>query len=799
MAAIKFGRLAGSAAAGALAIALMASSAQAQTAPQAAPAEEAVPTNADDIVVTAQRRSENLQTVPVAISVVGGEALRNSNVNSTETLDRLVPSLTFKRGTANVNSTIAIRGLGTQSFASGAEPSVSTIIDGVVYGRSGMATQEFADIERIEVLRGPQGTLFGKNASAGALNIVTKAPSNELGGDVSVSYFERHEYRASANLTGPLAEGISARIGGYYGNYDGNAKNVFNNTIVNGYERYGIKGKILGEFGDVTVSLAADYSHSDDDCCGDIIGTVIPNAQFSNIFLPQQLPVVPRFGNRDLNYNFTPGTVDTNTGGSATIDWKIGEHTLTSITGYRNWRNRQLRDGDFGSQAGQFVAVASVATPLAATQNIDQRDDGQLDFSQYSQEVRVASPTGGLIEYVAGAFFWWTDEDDTFTRSDYLCTDSTLPIAANGFRPCNTSPGVSTFVNASGFGAWNTKFRSQAGYAQATVNVSDAFKLIGGIRYTHDTVSYSYARTNTPTLPSNQRPGILDPFTFAEKTSANGVSGKAGLQYQASDDVMVYGTYSRGYKGPALNVFFSVAASNTGPIAPETSNAFELGLKSKLFDRRLTFNAAVFNQVLENFQANSFVTQGAQTFVTLTNAGRVRSRGFEMDFNWRPTDRISFNGGYTYNEGTIRAFRCNTATLTPAQLATCLAHNGKPLPFAPKHKFNVSADWKVPIDESIPFNVRLGSQVSYSSRINFDLDQTPLAQQAPYALVDGNISFSTKDDKFELSLIGKNLTDKYYTSFVTPVGNGVTANSYARLQVPRDAERYFGVRAQVRY
>ena len=776
----------------------LAATAQAQTAPApAAPADQAAE---PEVVVTAQRRSENLQNVPVAITVVNAEALRNANINSTETLDRVVPSLTFKRGTANVNSTIAIRGLGTQSFASGAEPSVSTIIDGVVYGRSGMATQEFADLDRIEVLRGPQGTLFGKNASAGALNITTRAPTSKLSADASAAIFTGAEYRASGTVSGPLGSGLAALVSAYYGNYDGNARNVFNNTRVNGYDKWGIKGKLRAEIGDFTINLNADYSRENDDCCGDILGIVIPNAQFANIFLPQQRPVVPSFGNRDLNYNFTPGTVDTNTGVSATIDWRIGDHTLTSITAYRNWRNRQLRDGDFGSQSGQYVAAANATTP-AASQNIDQRDDGQLNFKQYSQEIRLASPSGGRFEYVLGGFFWWTNEDDSFIRQDTLCSASTLAIDATGFRPCSTAPGASTFVTTSGTGIWNTKFRSQAGFAQATFEIVPKLKLIGGIRYTNDTVSYTYSRTvsaNSVT-DASLRPGIQGPFAFAENASANGVSGRAGLQFQANDNLMIYGNYSRGYKGPALNVFFSITAANTGAIAPETSNAYELGLKSKLFDRKLTLNLALYNQDLYNFQANSFVTQGAQTFVTLTNAGRVRSRGFEVDFSWRATPRLTFNGGYTYNEGTIREFRCNAATLTAAQLTTCLAHNGQPLPFAPKHKLNVAMDWRLPLTDAVPFDVRLGSSVAYSSRVNFDLDQTPLAQQPPYELVDANLTFATKDGRFELALIAKNLTDRYYTSFITPAGNGVTANSYQRLQVPRDASRYFGVRARFKY
>ena len=755
---------------------------------------------------------KTLQTVPVAITVVGGDTLRSSNINGTETLDRVVPSLTFKRGTANVNSAIAIRGIGTQTFASGAEPSVSAVIDGVVYGRSGMATQDFADIDRIEVLRGPQGTLFGKNASAGALNITSKSPGTNFAADVSAAYYDRNEFRLSGSVSGPLGDHIRALVSGYYGKYDGSAYNVFSKSYVNGYEHFGFKGKVIADLGDVTLTLAGDSSHNNDNCCGDILGTVIAsttsptvtsNAQWLNLVLPGQLPVVPGPNNRQLNNNFTPGTVDTNRGVSLTVDWKLGNHTLTSISAYRQWKNRQLRDGDFGSISGNYVAVTSTHIPAnAATQLIDQRDDGSLDFNQYSEELRLASPSGGVLEYVIGAFIWRTKENDTFVRSDSFCADTTLPADSTGFFPCTATTG--TFVTSSGPAAWTTKFQNTAGFGQATVNVSDTFKIIAGLRYTHDEVNYSIVRTNVTNgvvAGANLYPGIQGAFSFAESASANGLSGKAGVQWQATPNIMAYATYSRGYKGPALNVFYSenktASVDNTGPIAPERSDAEELGVKIRAFDRKLTLNAALYNQVLDNFQANSFVTQGVQTFVTLTNAGRVRSRGFEMDFSLRPVEGVTLSGGYTYNEGTIRQYNCNASALTSAQLTTCLAHNGQPLPFAPKHKLNVNADWKIPVTDALV--VRLNGGVSYSSRINFDIDQNPLAQQAPYALVDGQIALQSANDRWSIALIGKNLTDKFYTSFITPVGTGTTALSYQRLQVPRDAQRYFGVRASFKY
>ncbi len=786
-----------------LALVGLAGTAQAQSAP-AAPAAAPAAVDTGEIIVTAQRRSENLQTVPVAISVVTGAALTANNITSVEQLDQAVSSLTFKRGTANVNSAIAIRGIGTQTFASGAEPSVSAVIDGVVYGRSGMATQEFGDLDRIEVLRGPQGTLFGKNASVGALNIITRAPSSTLGGTVSASYFDRNELRVAGTLTGPLGPNVRALVSGFYGSYDGNIRNTFNNSYVNGYKRWGIKAKLVADLGDVTVALSADHSHNNDKCCADVLGTVIPNAQFTNLFLPAQLPTVPAYGNRSVSYNFTPGTIDTNEGVSLTVDWKIGDHKLTSITAYRRWQNEQLRDGDFGAVSGNYVAVAGHTAANAASQMIDQRDDGYLSFNQYSQELRLASPAGKTVEYVLGVFIWRTKENDTFVRSDTFCSDSTLAVDATTYQPCSTAPGASTFVTSSGPAAWTTKFRNTAGFGQMTLNITDRFKLIGGLRYTHDEVEYALARTNvTNGTGANLFPGIQGAFTYAENASANGVSGKLGAQFQINHDVMAYAAYSRGYKGPALNVFYSenktASVDNTGPIAPERSNALELGVKSRLFDHKLTLNAALYRQVLDNFQANSFVTQGVQTFVTLTNAGRVRSQGFEFDFTFRPTSTFTINGGYTYNEGTIRAYNCNPGVLTAAQLTTCTNHNGKPLPFAPKHKLNVATDWLLPFSATLPMDVRLGTTLSYTARTNFDIDQTPLAQQAPYALVDASLTFESKDKRYALTLLGKNLADKYYTSFITPSGNGVSALSYARLQVPRDASRYFGARLTLKY
>lgn len=735
-----------------------------------------------EIIVTAQKRAENVQKVPLAVSVVGGAALKVANINSTENLSQLVPSLTFKRGTTNNNSTLSIRGVGTQSFASASEPSVSAVVDGVVLGRSGMAFTEFTNIERIEVLRGPQGTLFGKNASAGAINIVTAGPTKTLTGDASLAYFEGNERRASVNLSGPIGDKVGFSISGVYSKYDGNSKNLYNGDTVNGYERYGVRGKlVVNPTENLKFTFIGDIVHAHDNCCADVIGAYIPSAQLTDLFIPQ-LGFTPGPHNTKVNNDLSPRTTDTNAGVSGQIDLSLGDYTLTSISAYRRWANGQVRDGDFHSVYATHVA----------SMDILQHDKGTLVFKQYSEELRLASPTDQFLSFVVGGFLWHTHEYDTFSRTDSQCTASTLPVDSTGFQPC--APGASTYLNTVGSAAWTTTFDNQALFGQATANISPTFRLIAGGRFIHDKISYDFERTTT----AGTGPGIAAPYVNADSTSETGWSYKAGLQYDITPRIMSYATYSRGYKGPAFNVFFNMTALNTPRIDPETSDAYEIGIKSQLFDRALTLNVAAFYEKFKNFQANSFTTVNGSVTTNLTNAGTVRTQGVEVELFWHPTRLLDITGGYSYTDAKILSYIC-PSTLPAASLATCLAHNGKPLPFAPKHKLNLTANWELPLGESLPVKVNFIPSVTYQSRTNFDIDQNPMAQQGKYALLNLTVAVATRDDRYKLSFIAKNLTDKFYTAFVTPVGNGTAAGSFARIQVPRDASRYVGVQGQVKF
>ena len=546
---------------------------------------------------------------------------------------------------------------------------------------------------------------------------------------------------------------------------------------------------------------------ADDNCCADVLGPYVAGASpIANILLPSIPGVQAYYGSKRVYDNLTPGTLDDNGGLSAQLDWSLKGLKVTSITAWREWRNKQIRDGDFHATNSNYANSIDVADA----------DYGELNYNQFSQELRVASDNDSKLQYVAGAFLWYTHENDWFNRFVQQCTASTLPADATTYKPCSAAPGVSTLINAQGPAQWTTDFWNQALFGQATYAVTDALKLIGGLRVSHDRVAYSLSRVSYPTGAPNAPAGIQPSFTGAEHADKMGVSGKLGAEYQLNADEMLYATYSRGYKGPSLNDFYSENTGNKGTIAPETSNAYEVGAKSQFFNHHLTLNADLFWEDFDHFQANTFVLQGTTTFVTLGDAGNVRSKGFEMDATWHATPDLTITGGYTFDDATIVSYNCLAAqnvynaspTLANQQTLTkCTLHNGRPLPFAPKNKFNVTGVYDVPVPQNMPFDLKVSSTYTYTSTINFDLDQSDLARQKSYGLWDAQATFSSKDGRYRLSLIGKNLANQYYTTFVTPGGAGpapgtlspLRAGSFTRLQVPRDAVAYVGVKLTASY
>ena len=694
------------------------------------------------VTVTATRRSASLQSVPIAVSVLDGDELEQSNRTSIDRIVAEIPSVNFRQQGGNKDSTIFVRGIGTISTSPGVEPTVSTVIDGVVYARPGQATVDLLDIDHIEILRGPQGTLFGKNASSGVLSVTSRQPTSQTSGYVDASYYQGNEQRVRAGISGTLVpDVVKASLTALYGNYDGNVTNVASGEKVNGYDRQGVRVKLLiTPNKDTDITLIADYLRSNSS------PSFTAYKSYSPAFTQAISPATVAVDSRQINTDIPSDIRDINKGVSAQVDWRNSGYTLTSITAVRKWDNTQHTTT---SAIGNSANVNRISASFPAT-----RDIGTVTFDQVSQELRIASPKEQLIDYVAGLYYLHGKDSETYRRI------------------VSTSAGGTD----QGYAVYGVGSDSYSVFGESTINFSPTLRGIAGLRWTRDELSYNHQRTSTKaTAFAGVQPGVQN----SGDTSENGVSGRLGLQTDMTSDVVAYATYSRGYKGPAYNVFFNMLNRDTLALKPETSDSFELGLKSTAFDKRLTLNLAAFKTKYSNYQANFYDTVAGAVVTRLINAGDVSTQGIELDLTTRPIARLTLTGSLAYTDATIDQFNC-----PPAAAASCNL-NGKTLPFSPHLKTYTRASYAIPLQNGL--NTDVSVDYAWQSKVQYDLFQSPDAIQGSFGILNGSITLSSLNDGWRLALVGKNLMNKSYAT------NLVANASYVTRAVPRDDERYFGL------
>ncbi|KQN21093.1 MULTISPECIES: TonB-dependent receptor [unclassified Sphingomonas] len=740
-------------------------------APAVAPPKAATPAadTGEDVVVTARFRNESLQSVPIAITAVSGQSLAERQLNTVENIAATIPAVGFRSGASNKDRTIFIRGVGTITTSPGVEPSVSTVLDGVVLTRPGQSTLDLGEVERIEVLRGPQGTLFGKNASAGVVNIVTRNPTDEfrMFGEAGVTSDE--EYRIKAGISGALVPGkVQALIGGLYDDFKGNVRNVTRNDDVNGYRRYGARGKLVITPSDaLKFTIIGDYLNSRDTTPTSVYAstsrTAYPTGTVTNS--PDLAAALTASGiganasNRRTNNDTITDVRDENYGGSFTGDLTLGDYHLTSITGWRQWLNTQRQDYD-------SVAALSTAFPSG-------QDTGRVNTKQFSEELRLTSPKGGLIDYVLGAYYLHATTDETYQRT-------LTSLAAGGAR--------STTTGVANYGITNDNF---ALFGEANVNFTPRFRGIAGYRSTWDSLDFYHVRTSSAD-PLNtgaaalDRPGVRAYHNASDGLDRRGDSYRLGLQYDIGDHAQTYFTYSRGYKGPAYNVYFNMRSLNATtpldevPLSPETSNSYEVGLKGSTADRALSYSLAAFTTNFDGYQASfNDVVAGAQVS-RLINAGSVRSRGAEADVTLRPTKGLTLDISAAYTDATVRNFLCPPGAPTSCNI------DGQPLPYAPKIKLYENAAYRFALSDSLA--LELQSDVTFSSKVQYALAQTPSTVQPAYAIWNASVALLSDQSGWQLRAYVKNLTNTSYSSFLTA---GTFAGTVRF--VPRDDQRYAGL------
>jgi iron complex outermembrane receptor protein len=751
-------------------------------------ASDAPDTGMVDIIVTAQKREERLQDVPVAVTVISGATLENRGALNLENAQYLVPSLNFRKSGVAINQSLFLRGVGTSTFSLAGEPSVSTVVDGVVYSRAGEAFSDLVDIERIEVLRGPQGTLFGKNASAGVVNIVTRRPADEFGITVDASWFEGNEWRLRGTVDAPINDIVKTRFTGFYSKFDGNIYNEAVDRMVNGYERYGFRGIIEAKPSDkLTLTLIGDWRKADDDCCAEVVaappltatGTVNTTAL---AFIQPAIPELKGNDTRRINQNTVNRNEETSWGVSLQADLELGNQLVTSITAYREYDNNEIRDGDWTSQP--YIGVPQLA------------DVGPQEGTTFTQELRIASIGSNTIDYVAGAFFSSAKTTRTFTRDVIQCAAATPP-APTTLTPCS-SPLAAPPTFPTGTAFFGSDFTNFALFGQATWNVSDRLRLIGGLRYTIDQLDVFHSRQTTLAGPGVAPSGPIVNGVLATadrpwrgKATAEDLSGRAAVQFDLAETSTAYASYARGYKGPAFNVFYNLQAVGTGVVDAETADAFEIGLKNTLFDGTLVLNIAAFYAKYYNFQANNPDLVEGVVVTRFTNAGDVSTRGVELDFLWRPTPALGISGGVAYTDARVDEFN-----LPPGGNPSQVIPSGTPLAYAPKWKGSLAADYRLELDS---FDLLFGVQGSVQSEQLSLFDANPIVRDAGiidgYALVDASVGIGDKDDRYRLTFHARNLFDQ---SFAAAIANGGPAGAYL-YRIPREADRYVGLTGRVSF
>ncbi|GGA52724.1 TonB-dependent receptor [Sphingomonas psychrolutea] len=715
-----------------------------------------------DIVVTARRRSETVQTVPIAISVLGGQALADVGAYNVNRITQLQPSLQFY-STNPRNSAANIRGLGAPFGLTndGIEQGVGIYVDQVYYSRIASATFDFTDTDRIEILRGPQGTLYGKNTTAGAINIYTrKANLTGFEGRVELTGGNYGFFQGKASVSGPLIDDkLAIRLSTSITTRQGTIYNTRINEFQNSQDNQSFRGQLLWKPTDtLDLTLYGDYNAQNPRCC---VQYYVRTGATQRPLSRQYAALAAAFGYSVPSTNAFDRVTDLDTvplakqklgGTSLVANLDLGAATLTSVTAYRFWDWVPSSDRDF---------IGLPVTTVSA--NPSQQ-------SQFSQELRIASNGKHTFDYVAGAFYFYQKIDTQGLQVQGSAASRFLlnPTSANASNPAVLN-GL-TAVNTIGF--TNT---SAAVFGKLTWHASDAFQIAGGLRVNYDKKDGSYVSVVTTgagsaTLNSDQR-GVLAPQSYAPQFDKWNVSGDITAAYTLTRDIHAYATYARSYKSGGINLSGLPLDGANNPILsaatvkPEQVNHYELGLKTQFFDRRATVNFAAFWTDISDYQAT--VTNGQLGVLRgyLANAGKVRTRGIEIDSAFRPTSRFSLyaNGAFTdakyvkfvdapcppeLSGGTTAA-----AGQTPSAAGTAggispqnCDISGQRLPGVSKWAFSYGAEYDIPLRiAGTDGQIYLGYDGSYRSKFSSNPSPSAYTNIDGYALSNFRLGFKTKD------------------------------------------------------
>lgn len=792
--------------------------AQLNPAPSAAPAQSSATPDEklvlEEVIVSAGKRQENIQDVPASVLVVTEEGLERANVRDFDDIVKVAPSVTITKTSQPGNNSINIRGIGTYAYSIATEPSVAVVIDDVPQAFQAAAFSALVDVQQVEVLRGPQNTLFGKSASAGVINITTQPATDYFTARAEVMATDDHEQRVQATVSGPISENLKFRLAANASEYRGNIRNLSTGNWLNGQQDTTVRGKLVWTPGDDwTVTLSPYYTKTDASCCAGAEYFVTPGSTTGGAATgPSRIPMSVFLA------GITPGSdnyltrMDVDAQGDAEdygaglkIAKSLGDFTLTSITSYDRYTLDDRQDTD--STDINFAAYQPISPPGGSA------NGGNFDIESKTQEFRLTSPEQRL-RYVAGAFYSDTKSSRYFVRGSNTLDDyniSPTPSRTPSNLPTTNSTAYSRYLSTA-------RATNYALYGQGNLGLTDKLDLLAGLRVNREEIEYTFYDLGNGVTFGSPRCATNTPSGTTIETCNHdtSVTGRAGFQYRFTPDLMGFVTYSRGYKGLAYDLtstlttrtpaaggplaglpLADVIAANQ-PVPPETVNSYELGFKGTFFDHRLIWNVTAFYMDFKGFQAQSRDQLLNQNL--LNSIGKVTSRGVETELSTR-LGSFTLSGGGAYNEAIMEDFP--NAGCYPRQTAAegCVGNvqdlSGEPLFNAPEWNFNLNGQYDLELNET--YTAFLNAGYRWQSEVVFNLLQDPDSVQEAYGIA--NVAGGLRTERWKVTAFVNNVFDESYA---------LTKGRDAHINVPaggnavnwkpaRDNALYYGMRASVSF
>lgn len=748
----------------------------------AADADPAADAQLQEVVVTATRRAERLQDVPLSVTAISGEQLSAAGFQNLQDIQYQSSSVQF--GVSPNDSGFRLRGVGSAGgFTSSSEQNVGTVVDGVVIP-FGNPVASLGDVERVEVLRGPQGTQFGKNASSGVVSITTARPDTSgFSGSAFASFAQLKEHDIHGSLNLPLGERVALGIFAFDRKHDGFIDNITLNKEWGGEHFYGGRVKLLWKASeDFSAYLIADWSTQKQDGPGQL-WTLRMLPSFANPLMAVRFgPLLARGLVPGNDNEISAEDTDTNIrqknyGASLQLDWNLGDYTLTSVSALRKFKRDPTT-----------FAIDAIDLPVFVARN----DDNQ-EF--ISEELRLTSPTTQRLQYIAGLF-----------ASRQKVGEDTQNCAQ--LRPALPFDPVIINISA-GCATTGTTSKSMAAFGDGSFAITDSIKLLGGARITRDKVDASIFSVIDPAYPPGPGPnGFVVPYgplpLQTGDTSKTDWSGRLGLEYRPAGDIMLFGTVARGYLGPTVT--FSGLTSQKTSVKPQTVRDVTIGAKTQWLDRRLTLNGDIFFDRYKDLQTSVF-----NGFEFLTeNAGGFDAKGFEFEVGYRITPQFGVNASYTYSHTKFTDYLTTCPNNIVAQGAAAVAAQcnapgstattalfqakGFPLTGAPKNSATLGLDFRQPVGNGLQIDA--GANYYYRSGVYYDVANA-LSYQGGYGIVGANLGFGAADGKWRVAAFVRNAANRRFQAAViglpfADAGGEVNWNT-------REARRTAGVSIEAKF